>query len=78
MYDFPQNKQTQWKPASKKTLVELVVAGKLSTDQIHAIIFSGVVSKISMRRAMWKAIRSQTTTETQMNMVRRLYPLLHG
>jgi len=78
MYSFPKVNHTQWKSASKKTLVELVVRGKLNMDQIQAVIFSGVVSKVSIRRAMWKAIRAQTTTKTQMDMVKRFYPLLHG
>ena len=77
MYNFTEVNYTKWKSASKKTLVELVVAGKLSIDQIRAIIFSGVVTKISMRRAMWKAIKAQKTTEAQLDMVTRLYPLLH-
>ncbi len=78
MYDFPAIKYTQWKSASKKTLMELVARDKLTIDQIKAIILSGVVSKISVRRAMWKLIRAQTTTKTQMDMVKRFYPFLHA
>jgi len=78
MYSFPRVNHTMWKPASGKTLMELVVRDKLTTDQIQAILFSGKVSKISVRRAMWKLIRAQTTTKTQMDMVKRFYPFLHG
>ena len=77
MYSFPKVNHTMWKTASRKTLMELVAKDKLTMDQIRAILLSGRVKKISVRRAMWKLIRAQTTVDTQMDMVKRFYPFLY-
>ena len=70
------DKATRWRKVTKKTLVELIVSGHITQSEAARMIEEKSIKPLALRNAIWREVKAQITTDAQMDMIKRLYPLL--